>query len=236
MINKDTNVICLIFARGGSKGIKKKNLLPFKNTTLLGNSIKQSKKCKIISDTYVSTENNKIIKEAEKNKAKIILRPKKLSTSTAHEIDAWKHAIIYLKKKKIINSNSYIISLPTTGPLRNLNDINRGIATAISNKNDITFGVTESYRNPYFNIFEKVGKKIKISKELKIFKNRQSVPKCYDMTTCFYIFKPNYILNCKHVYEGKIGYSLIPKERSIDIDDTLDYMVANFLSKKQTFS
>ena len=159
MINKDTNVICLIFARGGSKGIKKKNLLPFKNTTLLGNSIKQSKKCKIISDTYVSTENNEIIKEAEKNKAKIILRPKKLSTSTAYEIDAWKHAIIYLKKKKIINSNSYIISLPTTGPLRNLNDINRGIATAIANKNDITFGVTESYRNPYFNIFEKVGKK-----------------------------------------------------------------------------
>ena len=45
------------------------------------------------------TENNEIIKEAEKNKAKIILRPKKLSTSTAHEIDAWKHAIIYLKKK-----------------------------------------------------------------------------------------------------------------------------------------
>ena len=80
----------------------KKNLLPFKNTTLLGNSIKQSKKCKIISDTYVSTENNKIIKEAEKNKAKIILRPKKLSTSTAHEIDAWKHAIIYLKKKKLL--------------------------------------------------------------------------------------------------------------------------------------
>ncbi len=56
------------------------------------------------------------------------------------------------------------------------------------------------------------------------------------MTTCFYIFKPNYILNCKNVYEGKIGYSLIPKERSIDIDDTLDYMVANFLSKKRTFS
>ena len=93
----------------------------------------------------------------------------------------------YYISKKNINSNSYIISLPTTGPLRNLNDINRGIATAIGNNNDITFGITESYRNPYFNIFEKVGKKIKISKELKIFKNRQSVPKCYDMTTCFYI-------------------------------------------------
>ena len=70
----------------------------------------------------------------------------------------------YISKKKIINSNSYIISLPTTGPLRNLNDINRGIATAIENNNDITFGITESYRNPYFNIFEKVGKKLKFQR------------------------------------------------------------------------
>ena len=232
-ITKET--VCLIFARGGSKGIKRKNLLPFKNTTLLGNSILQSKKINSIKDTYVSSDNSEIIMEAKKNKAKIILRPKKLSTSTAHEIDAWKHAILYLKKRKIINLNSYIISLPTTGPLRNLDDINKGLNTAIANNNDITFGVTESYRNPYFNIFEKVGKKIKISKELKIFKNRQNVPKCYDMTTCFYIFKPNYILKCKNVYEGKIGYSLIPKERSIDIDDTLDYMIANFLSKNKVF-
>ena len=233
-ISKD--IICLIFARGGSKGIKRKNLLPFKKTTLLGNSIRQSKMLKIIKDTYVSSDNKEIITEAKKNKAQIILRPKKLSTSHAHEVDAWKHAILYLQKKKIINNSSYIISLPTTGPLRNLQDIKKGIKKAISQKNDITFGITESYRNPYFNIFEKIGKKIKISKEATIFKNRQSVPKCYDMTTCFYIFKASYILNCKNVYVGKVGYSLIPKERSIDIDDNLDYMVANFLSKKKTFS
>ena len=118
--------------------------------------------------------------------------------------------------------------------MRNLNDINRGIATAIGNNNDITFGV-QSHIEIHTSIFSKKLEKIKISKELKIFKNRQNLPKCYDMTTCF-VFLSWLFLNCKHVYEGKIGYSLIPKERSIDIDDTLDYMVANFLSKKKTFS
>ena len=96
------NIICLIFARGGSKGIKHKNLLPFKKTTLLGNSIKQSKMVKIIKDTYVSSDNKEIIMEAKKNNAKIILRPKKLSTSHAHELDAWKHAILYLQKKRLL--------------------------------------------------------------------------------------------------------------------------------------
>ena len=63
------NIICIIFARGNSKGLKNKNLLKFKSTTLLGNSIRQAQKSKLISRIFVSTDSKKILREAIKNKA-----------------------------------------------------------------------------------------------------------------------------------------------------------------------
>ena len=80
-------IIALICARGNSRGIKNKNLLKFKNTTLLGNAIKQAFRSKYINRVIVSTDSNKIAREALKNKAEVpFVRPSKLAKDNSPEI------------------------------------------------------------------------------------------------------------------------------------------------------
>ncbi len=126
------NIVALICARGNSKGIKNKNLLRFKNTTLLGNSIKQAYKSKYINRVVVSTDSLKIAKEAIKNGAEVpFMRPKKLGNNNSAEIHTWRHAIKYLNKREDIN---LFVSIPTTSPLRKVSDIDACILKAIKKK------------------------------------------------------------------------------------------------------
>ena len=223
-------IIALICARGNSRGIKDKNLLKFKKTTLLGNAIKQAFQSRYINQVIVSTDSKKIAKEAIKHKAKVpFLRPKKLATSFSPEIDTWRHAVKFLNKKKDID---LIVSIPTTSPLRKVNDINNCIKLAIKKKLDMVFTITESTKNPYFNIVKMRKNKIRLVCEQKNkVHRRQDAPRCYDLTTVCYVFKPNYILKNNNLMKGKTGVINVPKIRSIDIDDKTDYKIAQLLSK-----
>jgi len=230
-------IVSFIFARGGSQGLKNKNLLKFKKTSLLGNAILHSKKSKYIEDTFVSTDSKKIAKEAKKNNAKVpFIRPKYLAKSSSPEIFSWRHAAESLDKKFNIRPN-YIVSVPTTCPLRKVSDIDRCIHKAIKNNLDIVFAITDSTRNPYFNMLEKKHGKINILSKIglawsfrsKKIHRRQDAPKCFDLTTACYVFKPEYIKKTQDLFSGKTGFVLIPRIRSIDIDDHLDYKIARFL-------
>ena len=92
--------------------------------------------------------------------------------------------------------------------------------------------VSKSQKNPYFNMLEKKGSKLKLIKNFyKTIGRRQDAPQCYDLTTVCYVFKPGYIMRTKDILSGKVGFIDIPKERAIDIDDSIDYKIARTLSK-----
>ena len=83
-----------------------------------------------------------------------------------------------------------------------------------------------------FNMLEKKGTKFRIVKTIgKKISRRQDAPKCFDLTTVCYVFKPEYILKTKNLLSGKVGFVEIPKERAIDIDDKIDYKVVSILAK-----
>ena len=116
---------------------------------------------KFINRVIVSTDSDKIAKEAIRNKAEVpFKRPKKLASNKSPEIKTWRHAINFLNKN---NDIDLIVSVPTTSPLRKVSDIDNCIKRAIKNKFDIVFTVTESGKNPYFNIVEEKKKKNKFS-------------------------------------------------------------------------
>jgi len=69
-----------------------------------------------------------------------------------------------------------------------------------------------------------------ISDGKKKYFTRQQAPKCYDLTTVCYVFKPNYILKNVNLFSGNVGFVTIPSERAIDIDTKLDYKIACYLS------
>lgn len=224
------NIVAFIFARGGSKGLKNKNLLKFRNKSLLGNAILHAKKSKLIKKIFVSTDSLKIKKEAIKYKAIVpFLRPKKLASDKSPEIDSWKHAVNFLNQKLNIYPD-YIVSIPATSPLRNVADINKCITKAVNKKLDLVIAITESQKNPYFNMLELKNNKFKMIKNITNFYRRQDAPKFFDITTVCYVFKTKYIKKTNDILSGKIGYVEIPRERAIDIDNYLDYKIAKFLS------
>jgi len=226
------NIVAFIFARGGSKGLKNKNLIKFRNKSLLGNAILHAKKSILIKKIFVSTDSLKIKKEAIKYGALVpFLRPKKLASDNSPEIDSWKHAVNFLNHKLDIYPD-YIVSVPTTSPLRNVSDINKCITEAVNKKLDLVIAIAESQKNPYFNMLEFKKNKFKAIKKKKIFYRRQDAPKFFDITTVCYVFKTKYIKKTNNIFSGKIGYVEIPRERAIDIDNHLDYKIAKLLSKE----
>lgn len=222
-------IFCFIFARGGSKGIKKKNLAKLNGKPLLYYSINLAKKIKSIKGIFVSTDDRAIGQYAKKNKVHVIERPRRLSKDNSPEIDAWKHAIKYLKKKKI-TFNTFL-SLPTTSPLRNIQDVKKSIMM-LKNKTDIVLTGVKSKRNPWFNmaIKQKNGFFKLINRGKKIY-NRQAAPETVDLTTVAYVANVSYILKAKNYFDGNVKINLVPDKRAIDIDDKDDLEYAKFLIK-----
>jgi len=220
-----------IFARGGSKELKNKNMRLFNGKPLIYHSIQIAKKNKKIKKIFVSSDSSQILKFAKKLGAETILRPKSLARDNSSEIDAWKHAIKYLKNKNEKFDN--FVSLPCTSPLRIDKDINTAIKK-ITNKNDFVLGITKSNKSPDFNIIKKTGNKIRLLKKKKSFLiNRQTSQKIFYLTTIVYACRPEFILSIKRSYwEGNIKFIEIPKIRSIDIDDQNDFSLAEFVHKK----
>ena len=108
------NIVTLIPARGGSKGIKKKNILKINNKPLIFYSIDISKKIKSINETFVSSDSNQILKISKKFEAKTIKRPKKISVDKSTDLEAFKHFYIEYKKKYKKEIDLLVHLRPTT--------------------------------------------------------------------------------------------------------------------------
>lgn len=220
-----------IFARGGSKGIKDKNIKLFNKKPLIYYSINLAKKIKQIKKVFVSSDSKKILKIAKKFGAHTILRPKELSKDHSSEIDAWKHAVSFLKKKGEKFDN--FVSLPCTSPLRKEIDIKTALKK-IKKKKDFIIGISKSSNSPNFNIVNIIKKRVRLLDTNKISKNRQKSDKIFNITTIIYACNSELILTIKKTYwECNVKYIEIPKIRSIDIDDIFDFKLAEIIYKKK---
>jgi len=218
----------LICARSGSKGLKNKNLKKIKNTTLVGWSIRTAKKLKNYARIVVNSNSSRILSIARKEGASFLIkRPEILARSNSKEIDVWKHSINILKEKEEFSKIKFLISLPPTSPCRSAKDVKMCIKKFETRKYDIVICITPSKKNPYFNIVEIKRKNfLKVCISKKKFYNRQEAPITYDITTVCYVADINYIKKAKNILEGRVGYVIVPEERSIDIDTKYDFKIA----------
>ena len=227
-------ILGLICARGGSKRLPEKNLKTIQGKSLLALSIEHAKSCKLINKIIVSTDCPRIATEAKKNGAEVpFMRPKYLAKDDTPEWVVWKHALKFYSKKKI----EALVITPTTSPLRNKIDIEKAINIFFSQKCDGVISVTESYRNPTFNIVKENRDKfaeLAIKNKQKIYRS-QDAEKYYDLTTVCYVVEPKFVLTKKHLFEGKLKLNFVPKDRSIDIDTKHDLLWARFLVKQSSF-
>lgn len=227
------NITCLICARGGSKGLKNKNIKKFHGKYLIEWTFKIAKNINKFSNIILSTDSNKIIKIAKKNKIEApFLRPKYLAMDNSKEINVWKHALKYLKK--INKFPDILVVLPATSPLRKKKHIHQAINRFKKSKSDALITITDADRNPYFNMVSlKKNHYAKIVIDNKRFSRRQDAPKVYSISTICFVLKPNFILKTKSIYDGKISTIFFDKKYSIDIDDAHDFKIAETLFDKK---
>lgn len=227
-------IIAFIFARGGSRGLRNKNILEFAGKPLIAWTIEQALLNPRIERVIVSTDSVEVSQIARAYGAEVpFQRPAELATDTSGELLSWKHALNFLKDTEGAIPKIFL-SLPCTAPLRTQIDIDRNLNCLIENKGDLAISVCPSARSPYFNMVH-LGSGGQASLAIKSERNisrRQDVPETFDITTVAYSSRAQYVLETDNLLSGKVFASLVDRERAIDIDDALDFEIAEFLFKK----
>tara|TARA_B100001057_G_scaffold500758_1_gene617630 strand:+ start:6118 stop:6813 length:696 start_codon:yes stop_codon:yes gene_type:complete len=226
-------IICLICARGGSKGIKNKNIKFFFKKHLIEWTFKIAKSIKIFNNIYLSSDSKKIIKIAKKYKIDVpFIRPSKLARDKTKEIYVWKHMLKFLKKTK--NYPDILVVLPPTAPLRERKHVIYAINKFIKDKSDALITVKDPENNPYFNMVQvKKNNFVKIINDKKRFYRRQDAPIVFSMSTICFVLKPDFILKNKNIFDGKVSIAKFEKKYSLDIDDKFDFKIAELIKKNK---
>ena len=225
---------CFIFARGGSKGIPKKNILPIGGLPLLVHSINLAKSLKVVDRIFVSTDCKEISEIALEHNVEVIKRPQYLAQDDSSEWLAWQHAIKYVESNE--EKFDRFLSLPTTSPLRIKEDIEKCFE-ALKKDVDLVLTMSKSNRSPWFNMVtrDKSSKLNLIFRKQRI-NRRQDTPQCFDITTIAYVSRPHYIITSSSMWDGIVHGVEIPSERCIDIDNSHDYSLARLLMEKDDLS
>jgi len=223
-----------IFARGGSKGLPDKNVLPSHGKPLIGWAIEHALGATGIDRVIVSTDSIKIADVARQYGAEVpFLRPDDLASDNSPEWLSWQHLIQFMAEIEG-QAPAILVSVPTTSPLRKAVDVENCLDTLRGSQWNAVVTLTEAARNPYFNMV-----RLLPDGEARIFADsaskpfrRQDCPQAYDITTVAYAAFSEFILRSNSLFEGKIGASLIPPERAVDIDSAFDFAVAEILFNK----
>ncbi len=228
------NILCVIGARGGSKGVKGKNIRDLLGKPMIAWSIEQAKECPLINKVVVSTDSIDIAKIAKNYKADVpFIRPKSLAKDSSGKWEVWQHALT--ECERLFNETYDIfVDLDCTSPLREIDDINKAISLFQKSNVDAVFSICESRKNPYFNMVEYENNHLKVVKEReKLILCRQNAPIVYDHVASIYVVDPNYLKKAKSLLEGNvIGYD-IGVNKGIDLDTEFDYEIIKYLMSKK---
>ena len=223
---------CFVFARGGSKGIPKKNIRKLVDRPLIAHSIAIAKEINLIERVFVSTDSPEIASVANSYGAQVIPRPSEIAQDSSDEWTAWRHSVEWVRNH--IGDFDRFISLPATAPLRSQDDVIRTI-NALDDLSDIVITMTNAHRSPWFNMvtFDRNNYVNLVLRPANKIYRRQDSPVSFDMTTVAYVTRPDFILENNSIWDGRVRGVLIPKERSIDIDTQFDFDIAEYLLNKR---
>ncbi|MCL5072004.1 MAG: acylneuraminate cytidylyltransferase family protein [Actinobacteria bacterium] len=228
------NLLITICARGGSKGVKGKNIRELAGKPLISYTIKQAQEWGRAKHIVVSTDSEEIAKVAKDFGAEVpFIRPADLATDAAGKVGVIKHALISCEK---IFGEIYdvVMDLDVTSPIRKVADLENAFNLFLEKKSKTLFSVVVAHRNPYFNMVEEsVDGKAHLCKQGD-FARRQDAPKVYDMNASIYIYDRQYLLGKETVSaisDNSIVYVMDSVSR-VDIDSELDFKFIEFLIKE----
>ena len=222
--------VAIIPARGGSKGIPEKNIKPLFGKPLVAWTIEHAKKSECFNKIIVTTEDEEIAGISRKYGAEIIKRPKELAKDESPTIDAIFHVLEVLRTDNY-NPNIIVLLQPTS-PLRNVNDIEKALKLFLERDCESVVSVCEMEHPPYWSFTVEGGYLNPLFENDYLKIRRQDLPKTYIPNGAIYVSMPQMLYKYKSFYCEKTIPFVMPAERSIDIDNEIDFMLAELLVKK----
>ena len=224
---KDKTFLAIIPARGGSKRLPRKNVLGLAGKPLIAWSIEAGLNSKYIDKVVVSSDDAEILAVSKRYNADTIIRPNELASDTATTFDAIKHTIENIEKY------DYIVLLQATSPLRNAKHIDEAIELLEFKNADAVVSVCEMDHSPLWsNTLDESLSMQGFLRDEVLNKRSQDLEKYFRLNGAIYICKTNKLVEEKTFFlkENIYAYKM-DRESSIDIDEEIDFKIANLLQK-----
>lgn len=231
------NILFTICGRAGSRGIKNKNMkeflgypLPFYTASVIDLFIKRNPdKC---CDVVLNTDSKDLI-YMFKNQATlaidIIERDESLGLDNTPKVAVISNCLEIMQQRKAFDYNM-VVDLDITSPLRTVQDVSNLIEKKLISDADIVFSVTDSRRNPYFNMVKKTenGYERVIESD---FNTRQEAPEIYDMNASLYAYAPLFLTSGKALFDGRCEVIKMLDTAVLDLDHENDFVFMEVIAE-----
>lgn len=232
---RSKSVAVIVPARGGSKGVPGKNLKHLNGKPLIAHTLDCARASGIVDLLAVSTDSPLIARAADAPDVLIIDRPASLATDTAKGVDVFIHAVDSIRQRK--GPFDYYFYLQPTSPLRAPADLAGAMDVAIEKGASSVVGVTPCEHHPFWSgVLPPDGSMTGFLKPGTAGLNRQELPPCYRLNGAIFIAgERDSFDGFSFLARGAYAY-VMPNERSVDIDSTLDFAVAEVLIRESKIS
>ncbi|MDD4975465.1 MAG: acylneuraminate cytidylyltransferase family protein [Bacteriovorax sp.] len=225
---KGKKILAIIPARGGSKGVLRKNIRELAGKPLIAWSIEEAKKSKYIDRLILSSDDAEIISVAKTWGCEVpFVRPSELAIDATPGMEPVFHAM------EKVPGFDIIVLLQPTSPLRNVEDIDGTIERCLENDSNACVSLAEVEQSPFWMYTLAPNCEMKpIMEKDNNFVRRQDLPKVYTLNGAVYVAKSEWLLEKKSfVTEETLGY-IMPQDRSLDIDTEFDLKLAELMIQK----
>lgn len=219
--------VCTICARGGSKGVPRKNVRTLWGKPLIAHTIAQAQACDLIDAIYVSTDDDEIAQIARDCGAIVpFKRPAELATSEAGKLAVIIHLVDHIEASGV--NVTRVVDLDPTSPLREVDDITNAVAL-LEDDTDVVITGYAADKNPYFNMVEaKEDGNFRLVREPEgAVLSRQVAPAVYSMNGSVYVWHRETLAS--GLWSGRTKLYEMPHERSVDIDNEIDFKLVELL-------
>jgi CMP-N-acetylneuraminic acid synthetase len=233
-MKKDSGIILgIIPARGGSKGVKDKNIRTVLGKPLIAYSINCGLSCPSIDRLIVSTDSDKIAKVARSFGAEVpFIRPSELARDDTPMMSVLEHALNRCESLYKMPVNGVVL-LDATSPLRTVEDVENCIAIFKNDDYDAVISAVTARRNPYFNMIALQNGYIRpVIDHGRPINRRQDCPPVYDLNNSIWIFSRRAILEKKRIPEKSIMY-LMDSKYWVDIDGEIDFKILELMMREK---
>jgi len=224
------NTVAIIPARGGSKGIPRKNIKELCEKPLITYIIETALRVEELDRVIVSTEDKEIAEVAKKCGAEVpFMRPEELARDETPTLPVLQHAVKYLEEKENYKPD-IIVLLYATSPLLKHERVSEAIKLLKARGFDSVLSVVEDRGHYWIKRGEDYERLYP-----KVLKNRQFTEPLLKENGAIYLCKRDLLMKENTMVGGKIGFLKIQKEESIDIDEPLDFEIAEFFMRRRKY-